>query len=624
MASATLERSMCGLLAAFTTSPLADDAATRALACMAQRGPDAEGRWRDAGVLLGHRRLAIVDLDPRSAQPMHSTCGRYALVFNGEVYNYLPLRAALEAKGVAFRTTSDTEVILELFKAEGEGMLPKLHGMFAFIIWDKVARKAFAARDPYGIKPLYVGCTKDGVILASQVKAILATGLVDRAPDPRGQVGFWMLGSVPEPHTWYRDIRAVPAGHSLWIENGRAGTARCWHDIADAWREAAAGREASAQPATEMPASEVQARVREALRESVARHLVADVPVGVFLSGGIDSGAMAAMMKEAGVRDLQGVTISYREFAGRHEDEAPVAAELARLYGIRHHIREVGRDEFMADLPRILEAMDQPSIDGINTWYASKAVAEQGLKVVVSGVGGDELFLGYEQFRELPRLVSRWSRLSAVPGARSLAGVFGRVQARRSGNARRRHAAEWLRPMPGAWWMRRSSNAPETARALMGDAADAALAGFSPESWVQAMSGELADDLVLSLAQIESTTYLRNQLLRDSDWASMDHSVELRTPLVDAHLLASLTPLLAQFHRFPGKALLANAPERPLPDSIVNRRKTGFGIPAVRWANEAAAAKAPDPSAATQGVVAQRNAFVHLVASSADRIRKAD
>jgi asparagine synthase (glutamine-hydrolysing) len=172
--------------------------------------------------------------------------------------------------------------------------------------------------------------------------------------------------------------------------------------------------------------------------------------------------------------------------------------------------------------------------------------------------------------------------------------------------------------------MRRSSNAPETARALLGDAADAALAGFSPESWVQAMSGELADDLVLSLAQIESTTYLRNQLLRDSDWASMDHSVELRTPLVDAHLLASLTPLLAQFHRFPGKALLANAPERPLPDSIVNRRKTGFGIPAVRWANEAAAAKAPDPSAAMQGVVAQRNAFVHLVASSADRIRKAD
>jgi asparagine synthase (glutamine-hydrolysing) len=607
---------MCGLLATFMSSPIADAAASSALACMAQRGPDAEGRWSDAGVLLGHRRLAILDLDRRSAQPMHSTCGRYAIVFNGEVYNYRPLRAALEAKGVVFRTTSDTEVILELFKAEGEGMLPKLQGMFALVIWDKVASKAFAARDPYGIKPLYVGRAKNGVLLASQVKAILATSLVDRAPDPQGQIGFWMLGSVPEPYTWYRDIRAVPAGHSLWIENGRAGAARCWHDIADAWRAAAA------QPVSKMPAEEVQARVREALRESVARHLVADVPVGVFLSGGIDSGAMAAMMKEAGVRDLQGVTISYREFAGRHEDEAPVAAELARIYGIHHHVREVGRDEFMADIPRILEAMDQPSIDGINTWYASKAVAEQGLKVVVSGVGGDELFLGYGQFRELPKIVSRWRRLRGVPGARLVAGMLGGVQARRSGNARWRHAAEWLRTMPGAWWMRRSLNAPEVARALMGGTADRALDGFSPESWVHAMSGDLADDLVLSLAQIESTTYLRNQLLRDSDWASMDHSVELRTPLVDAHLLANLTPVLAQFRHFPGKSLLANAPAHPLPDSIANRRKTGFGIPVVHWANEAAVG-APNLSAAgKQGTAEQRGAFLRLVASSAGQIRK--
>jgi asparagine synthase (glutamine-hydrolysing) len=443
------------------------------------------------------------------------------------------------------------------------------------------------------------------------VKAILATGLVDRAPDVRGQVGFWMLGSVPDPHTWYRDIRAIPAGHSLWIEDGRAGAPLCWHDIADAWRSAAR------EPADKMPAGAVQARVREALRESVERHLVADVPVGVFLSGGIDSGALAAMMKEAGVRDLQGITISYREFAGCQEDEAPIAAELARAHGICHHIREVGRDEFMVDLPRILESMDQPSIDGINTWYASKAVAEQGLKVVVSGVGGDELFLGYEQFRKLPRLVSLWRRMSRVPGARSIAGVFAGVQARRSGNARWRHAPEWLRTMPGAWWMQRSSNAPETARTLTGGAGDGGLAGFSPDAWVHEMSGELADDLVLSLAQIESTTYLRNQLLRDSDWASMDHSVELRTPLVDARLLSNLTPVLAQFHRFPGKTLLANAPEKPLPDSIVHRRKTGFGIPVVHWANEGAGA-----AASGQGIVAQRNAFLQLVASSVDHIRK--
>lgn len=596
---------MCGLFSAFTASSFPERSAARALACMAQRGPDAEGRWSEDGVFFGHRRLAILDLDPRAAQPLHSACGRYAIVFNGEIYNYRHLREDLERRGASFRTTSDTEVILSLFAAEGEAMLPKLHGMFAFVIWDKTTRKAFAARDPYGIKPLYIGRSSDGVILASQVKAILATGLVDRAPDPRGQAGFWMLGSVPEPHTWYRDIRAVPAGHCLWIEGSRADAPRYWHDIANAWRGAAA------MPREELTAKAVQSAVREALRESISRHLVADVPVGVFLSGGIDSGAMAAMMKEAGVRELQGVTIAFREFAGRHEDEAPVAAELARTYGIRHHVREVGRDEFMADLPRLLESMDQPSIDGINTWYASKAVAELGLKVVVSGVGGDELFLGYETFRELPRLVSLWSALSRVPVAGAIAGLLAGLQARRSGNARWSHAADWLRTMPGAWWMRRSLNAPETARELMGPASDPVLAGFSPDAWVREMSGELAADLLLSLAQIESTTYLRNQLLRDSDWASMDHSVELRTPLVDAHLLANLAPLLPQFAHFPGKTLLANAPERPLPDSIVRRRKTGFFIPAVRWADEVAQKK----------VGGRRNAFTRLVASSAERIR---
>jgi asparagine synthase (glutamine-hydrolysing) len=396
----------------------------------------------------------------------------------------------------------------------------------------------------------------------------------------------------------------------MWIENCRETSMRRWSDIGDAWRSA------STLPPTEMPADEVQSRVRDALRESVARHLVADVPVGVFLSGGIDSGALAALMKEAGVRDLKGVTIAYGEFTGQHEDEAPVAAELARHYGIEHHVRRVGREEFLEDLPRILESMDQPSIDGINTWYASKAVAELGLKVVVSGVGGDELFLGYDSFRQLTNIVSLWGRLSRVPGAMPLASLAAHLQARRSGNVRWRHAADWFRTMPGAWWMRRSLNAPESLRAYMGEDADAILEGFSPASWIDGMSGELARDPMLALAQIESTTYLRNQLLRDSDWASMDRSVELRTPLVDAHLLENLTPLLAQFHRFPGKSLLANAPQKPLPASIVRRRKTGFGIPVLRWVHEAFG----DPKDAS--IVSQRAAFARLAASSTERIRR--
>lgn len=231
---------MCGLTACFQTAatPLPLEPLARALDRMRHRGPDDEGLWHDEGVSLGHRRLAILDLDRRSAQPMHSHCRRYVAVLNGEIYNFAALRVELQRKGIVFRTTSDTEVLLALFAQEGEAMLPKLHGMFAFVIWDKLARRAFAARDPYGIKPLYVARTSHGVVLGSQVKALLATGLVSREPDLRGQAGFWLLGSVPEPHTWYRDIRALPAGHCAWIADGRMGEPRCWCDIGTVWRTA--------------------------------------------------------------------------------------------------------------------------------------------------------------------------------------------------------------------------------------------------------------------------------------------------------------------------------------------------------------------------------------------------
>ena len=551
------------------------DVVARMLERMRRRGPDGEGQWQESGVALGHRRLAIIDLDVRAAQPMHSTDGRYAIAYNGEIYNYRELRRELETVGTPFRTTSDTEVILALFAAQGEAMLPRLHGMFAFVIWDRLAKRAFAARDPYGIKPLYLAATEQGTLAASQVKALLATGLVSREPDLRGQAGFWMLGSVPEPHTWYRDVRVLPAGHCAWIEYGQVGAARCWKDIGEAWRSSGDDR---------VPDAEVREGVRSALRESVARHLVADVPVGVFLSGGIDSGALAGLMIEAGAQALEGVTLAYDEFSGRPEDEAPVAARIAAHYGIRHHIRRVTRSEFEGDLPRILDAMDQPSIDGINTWYASKAVAERGLKVVVSGVGGDELFQGYASFRELPRLVSARRAIGWIPGAARVLRWAADLRSGRSENHRWHHLPEWSRSIAGAWWLRRSLYSPEDLVGLMGeDAAHEALRDFDVEDVIGRMCGALASDPRLALGQIESTTYLRNQLLRDSDWASMDHSVELRTPLVDAWMLERLRPILGRFARFPGKRLLAEAPSRPLPREVMLRPKSGFGIPVGQW-----------------------------------------
>ncbi|HQU48933.1 MAG TPA: asparagine synthase (glutamine-hydrolyzing) [Casimicrobiaceae bacterium] len=571
---------MCGLVGAFARpgAAVADEPLRAALAHMTRRGPDGEGTWRDDGVALGHRRLAIIDLDPRASQPMHSNDGRYVIAYNGEIFNYRELRCELEAQGVSFRTASDTEVILALFAGRGEAMLPRLHGMFAFVIWDRVGRRAFAARDPYGIKPLYFAETSQGALVASQVKALLATGLVSREPDLHGQAGFWLLGSVPEPRTWYRTIRALPAGHLAWIERGRVGAPKVWWDVGNAWRAAPSDRSSDA---------EVREHVRNALKESVTRHLVADVPVGVFLSGGIDSGALAGLMVEAGAHALEGVTLAYDEFSGRPEDEAPVAARIAAHYGIRHHVRRVTRDEFQSDLPRILDAMDQPSIDGINTWYASKAAEEYGLKVVVSGVGGDELFQGYESFRQLPRLIRARRIVGAVPGGAWALRKWADRRASRTSNRRWHYLPEWSRTIEGAWWLRRSLFAPADLGALMGDEeAKEVLRAFDPDSYVRSMSGGLPSDARLALGQIESTTYLRNQLLRDSDWASMDHGVELRSPLVDARMLDELKGDLPAFRRFPKKVLLARAPANALPDDIAGRRKTGFGIPVVRWQSQ--------------------------------------
>lgn len=571
---------MCGLVALIGTREdiYGVQAIQRALDQMQRRGPDAEEIWQEDGTALGHRRLAIIDLDPRAAQPMHSLCGRYVIVFNGEIYNYQELRQSLQQQGVDFRTNSDTEVLLALFARDGECMLEKLAGMFAFVIWDRMARKGFVARDPYGIKPLYMAKVQGGgVAVASQVKALLAIGCVSREPDPVGQAGYWLLGSVPEPHTWFRDIQHVPAGCAAWIEGGRLVRQWRWHDIGDAWRNAQA-RAGDVGPA------EVRAAVSSALRESVRRHLVADVPVGVFLSGGVDSGAMAALMVEQGARGLVGVTIAFDEFIGTQADEAPTAALVARHYGIRHVLRKVTRAEFQADLPRILAAMDQPSIDGINTWYASKAVAELGLKVVVSGLGGDELFQGYSHFRTLPRLLQARRGLRWLPGMAAALSALGNLQARRSGNLRWQHLAEWSSGIEGLWWLRRSVHAPEELIDRMGkEMTSIELQHCDVVELLRSLTGLLPQDPHLAIGQIESMTYLRNQLLRDSDWASMDHSVELRTPLVDARLLGTLAPWLPHFVRHPGKALLAHAPQRALPNAILTRPKTGFGIPLQAW-----------------------------------------
>ncbi|WP_126455633.1 asparagine synthase (glutamine-hydrolyzing) [Sulfuriflexus mobilis] len=570
---------MCGIAGFTPTSRVSEasalDATRRMVTRMHTRGPDAEGVWASEGVVLGHRRLAILDLDARANQPMVSTDGRYAIVFNGEIYNFRELRCELEAEGMAFCTTSDTEVLLALFAREGERMLPRLRGMFAFAIWDTQTRELFLARDPYGIKPLYYTRTKVGLLFASQVKALLASGQVSAEREAAGLAGFYLWGSVPEPWTLYSDVLALPAGHWLRVRASIPESPVCWRDIRTHWR--GEGRNASAH--------ELQETVRQVVTDSMRAHLVADVPVSVFLSGGIDSAVLAGLASGLGAQ-VEGITIGFDEFVGRHEDEVPVAAAIAAHYGLPHFVRRVSRAEFEQDIPRILDAMDQPSIDGVNTWFASKAAAERGYKVVLSGVGGDELFCGYSSFRQIPLMATMGRTIAAIPGASTLLGVPCSYLAKKLLKPKLAAIPTFIDSLEGAYFLRRSLFLPEELPALMGaDMARDGLArlGGSPPGMAQAD----ARDGAAAVGLLESTHYLCNQLLRDSDWASMGHSLELRTPLVDAVLLETLGSYVSGFAGGAGKAMLARSPGKPLPESIINRSKTGFSLPMAQWLSEA-------------------------------------
>ena len=573
---------MCGLvLIARSTGRIQitdREAGERMLQRLARRGPDGVGEWTDpeTGVYLGHRRLAVIDLNPEADQPFHWPEAGLSVVFNGEVYNWRELRRELEGHGHHFRTRSDTEVLVHAWAEWGREALHRLRGMYAFALWDRRRQEVHLARDPYGIKPLYYSF--DGAVfrVASQVKALIAGGEVDAAADPAGWVGFLLWGSVPEPWTVYRGIRALPAGTTLvWTPDG-LGEPQSHFDFGET-----IGRSQS-HPSQD---SQLEEAVSHALADSVRAHLAADVPVGAFLSAGVDSGALVGLMRDVGYDPIHTVTLGFEEFCGKPEDEVPIAELVARRYDTQQTTRIIGKREFLEDWPRILEAMDQPSVDGANTWLVSKVAHEAGLKVVLSGVGGDELFGGYPSFRQVPAWVRMMQRIRSIP----LAAPCGYLMARMAQKLARTVPPKlpgifcYGHTMEGAYFVRRGLFMPWELDAILDpDFARAGLSRLVPSPW-QA-GGEALNSMppLGSMMILESTRYLRNQLLRDADWASMDHSLELRTPLVDWTLLGIVGSKLAHRDR-PGKELLARAPDVKLPDEQVRRPKTGFGLPLSTW-----------------------------------------
>ena len=321
------------------------------------------------------------------------------------------------------------------------------------------------------------------------------------------------------------------------------------------------------------------------LLDSVRHHLVADVPVGAFLSSGIDSGTLLGLMRDAGQQDIQTVTLAFEEFRGREEDEAPLAAEVAARYGARHTTRVVTEQEFREDLPKIFDAMDQPTIDGLNTWFVSKAARELGLKVAISGLGGDELFGGYPAFRDIPICVRALAVPARIPGLGEGTRWLMHALARLIPIARPKAAGllKYGGTYAGAYFLRRGLFMPWELEAMLGTpTVRLGLRRLKPLLHIEQQLRPAPKTSFGKVAVLESALYMRNQLLRDTDWASMAHSLEVRVPLVDVELVKQLAPVMTQ-DKSPSKRMLAGSPRLPLPEKVINRSKTGFTTPVQSW-----------------------------------------
>jgi asparagine synthase (glutamine-hydrolysing) len=564
---------MCGIAGFIdpNTAPAERSAAVeRMCAAMLRRGPDDGGFAERGEASLGMRRLAIFD-PAHGHQPMVTPDGRYTLIFNGAIYNHQALRAEL-AGGWTFRTHCDTEVLLAAFARWGEGCLDRLRGMYAFAVWDAQAASLFLARDPFGIKPLYFRHDGSRLLFASELNALIAAGAGAVEIDPRAVADYLAWFSVPAPRTIYRNLFTLRPGECARFRGGDLGIRRTWAFPAKGPTAQAAGSRADFVRA-----------LRAQLEDSIRAHLLADVPVGAFLSGGLDSAVIVGLMSRVGGARLRTFSIGFEE-AGYSEAEE--AAASARHFGAEHHARIVTGAEVAGDVEKFLAACDQPTGDGLNTYYASEAAHAGGVKVALSGLGGDELFGGYPSFRDLPRLSAY------LPWWRRLPGPVRRLALRRlrRGDTRRRKLADFLqhaRDRHDLAAMQRRVFSEPSRRALLSASLRESLGElvpFHPELGALRAEAATASDEELASAW-ETRTYMADLLLRDSDVMSMHHSLELRVPFVDRPLTEWLWSQRPEFRFTAGhpKDALAAATADLLPPGLRERRKQGFALPMAVW-----------------------------------------
>lgn len=572
---------MCGLACIFSygaqTTGVNRDELLRIRERMYKRGPDSSGTWisKDHRIGLAHRRLSILDISNAGVQPMLDEMTGNRIVFNGEIYNFQQLRSSLELEGAIFRSQSDTEVLLKLYSKYGEKMLGMLRGMFSFVIWDQARNGIFAARDPFGIKPLYIADDGHTLRFGSQVKALLAGGAIDLTMDPAGHVGFFLWGYVPEPFTLYRGIRALPAGTSLWVDNDGKRQYNQYFNLAEEYSKSIIlGQRTGVQ--------NPKGRLHEALLDTVKHHLISDVPTGIFLSSGLDSCSIANLAAELGEKDLHTVTLGFKEFKGTSDDEVPLAETFSKHLGTKHQTQRISSDNFSEQYEDILDAMDQPSIDGINTYFVCKAAKEAGLKVALSGLGGDELFAGYSYFQTIPKIMRITRPFKYLFG---VGRAFRKVTTpffRKFGRSKMAGLLEYGFDYQGAYFLSRSYYMPWEISDILGE--DVFNQGWEALQTIPALKrtiGSLDSDRI-AISTLEFEWYMRGQLLRDSDWASMAHSLELRVPFVDVDLFREVATLIGSGFS-PSKLDMARACKKQLPESVLNKPKTGFSVPVQEW-----------------------------------------
>jgi asparagine synthase (glutamine-hydrolysing) len=551
---------MCGIAGILTREVHGDEArrAESMQRALRHRGRDDQGLWQSPTqhATFAHTRLSVLDLTSAGRQPLSTDDGRYTITFNGEIYNFAELRRNLQGRGVTFRTRTDTEVILHAYAAFGDACVRQLRGMFAFAIWDERERTCLLARDPFGIKPLYYHAHDQRLSFASEVRALTECGEVPLDLDPQAIYEYLRAGSLQDPRTLLRHVRNLDAGHVMMWDGG-VRRSKYW-EIAFA--------------DTVTPAS-AAAITHEALSDSVRHHFVSDVPVGMFLSGGIDSTCLVTLAAEAGIDKLRTFTLSVDASA---DDEGGRARSTAEHFGACHEECRVDAAASRQLFTAYLSAMDQPSIDGLNTFAVSRFAAERGMKVMLSGIGADELFGGYPSFSDVPRL-TRWRQWLGEAGRMHAAAA--RLLAT-SADPRYRRLADLLVQPPSlsaSYGVYRGIFSQGEARELVQRYAATTDQHFE-DVLIDGADPTPAD----TVSRLELSRYARNQLLRDADVMSMACGVELRTPYLDTVVVDAASRIPAAQRLRYGKKMLVES-VAGIPDGIIHRRKRCFQFPFERW-----------------------------------------